>query len=80
MGMLGMLFTALLIGLLVLWQMRKPAPASRPAEPVKEAAAAAQVDASNYQNLLKGVKTKVEASSKSDAARVHDVQQTQDAP
>ncbi|MBI5238886.1 MAG: hypothetical protein HY926_00295 [Elusimicrobia bacterium] len=78
MGMLGLLLAALIIGLLVILQMRGPS--HQPAQEVQKAAAEANVDASNYPNLLKDVKTKVDASSQKEAARAQEIQQPQDAP
>jgi predicted lipid-binding transport protein (Tim44 family) len=78
MGMLGLLLAALIIGVLVILQMRGPS--HRPAQEVQKAAAEAKVDASNYANLLKDVKTKTDAASQKEAARVQEIQQSQDAP
>jgi hypothetical protein len=78
MGMLGLLLAALIIGALVMLQLRGQAPTNQPAEPVREAAAAAKVDASNYANLLKDVKTRTDAASQKEAARIQDLQQPQD--
>ncbi len=79
MGMLGLLFAALIIALLVMFQMRgqSPAPQTQPAAPVKEAAAAAKVDASNYAKMVQDVKTKVNAATQVEQARIQDLQQSQ---
>lgn len=80
MGMLGLLFAALIVALLVMFQMRGRTPApQQPSAPVQQAAAAAKVDASDYRNMVKDVKTQVDASMRKEAARIQDVQDTQKA-
>jgi hypothetical protein len=78
MGMLGLLITALIICWLVITQMKMLAPAAspKPAAPVKEAAAAAKVDASNYQNMVKDVKTQLNASMQQEAQNIQTAQET----
>ena len=78
MGMLGLLITALIICWLVITQLKMIAPtaAPKPAAPVKEASAAAKVDASNYQNMVKDVKTQLNASMQQETQNIQTAQET----
>ena len=76
MGMLGLLITALIICWLVIMQMKGQAPTQQPSAPVKEAAAAAKVGASNYQNMAKDVKTQLNASMQQETEHIQSAQET----